>query len=78
VNITGNANGSDTANLYDNTGTNHLVAQGSTATLTTSVNTVAVTQFGKVNAFKTNGTTDTVHQQSVDFALQTVGSWTSV
>ncbi len=77
VNITGNANGSDTANLYDAAGTNALVAQGNKATLTTPVNTVGVTQFGKVNAFRQNGASDTVHQQSVDFALQTVGNWTS-
>ena len=75
LNITGNAD--DTANLYDSTGTNALVAQGNKATLSTSINTVAVTQFGKVNAFKTSGTTDTVHQQSIDFALQTIGNWTS-
>ena len=56
VNITGNANGSDTANLYDYAGSNALVAQGNKATLTTTVNTVAVTQFGKVNAFQTAGT----------------------
>ena len=78
VNATGNANGTDTANVYDYTGNNALVAQGNKATLTMPVTTVAVTQFGKVNAFQTVGTSDTVHQQSVDFALQTVGNWTSV
>ncbi len=77
INATGNANGSDTANLYDTTGANALVAQGNKATLTMPVNTVAVTQFGKVNAFQTVGTSDTVHQQSIDFALQTIGNWTS-
>jgi hypothetical protein len=78
VNATGNSNGTDTANVYDDTGSNALVAQGNNATLTTAVNTVSVTQFGKVNAFQTLGTNDTVHQQSIDFALQTVGNWTSV
>jgi hypothetical protein len=75
VNITGGS--SDTANLYDSTGTNVLVAQGNKATLTTPVNTVGVTQFGKVNAFQTAGTSDKAHQQSIDFALQTIGNWTS-
>jgi hypothetical protein len=78
VNATGNANGTDTANLYDYTGTNALVAQGNNATLTTGVNTVSATQFGKVNAYQTMGTSDTVHEQSVDFALQTIGNWKSV
>ena len=77
VNITGNSNGSDTAFVYDAAGTNTLVAQGNTATLTTPVNTVVVTQFGKVQAIKQSGTSDTVHQQSIDFALSTVGNWTS-
>jgi hypothetical protein len=77
VNITGAANDSDTANLYDTTGTNALVAQGNKATLTTPLSTVVVAQFGKVNAFQQNGTIGTVHQQAIDFALQTVGNWTS-
>ncbi len=76
VNITGNTN--DTANLYDAAGANTLVAQGNKATLTTPVNTVVVTQFAKVNATMQSGTSDTVHQQSIDFALSTVGNWTSV
>lgn len=78
LNVTGNVNGSDTANLNDAPGSNSLVAQGNTATLTTSVNTVTVTQFGKVNAFQNSGSNDTVHQQAIDFTLQTVGNWTSV
>ena len=78
VNITGNANGSDTANLYDSTGTNVLIAQGNKATLATAVSTAAVTQFGKVNAYDQNGTNDSVREQTIDFALQTVGNWTSV
>ncbi|HEV3343661.1 MAG TPA: hypothetical protein VG125_25035, partial [Pirellulales bacterium] len=75
TNVTGSPG--DTADLYDSTGTNALVAQGNKATLTTPVNTVGVAQFGKVNAFQQSGTTDTVHEQSVDFALQTIGNWTS-
>ena len=53
------------------------MAESNEATLTTSLNTVAVTQFGKVNAFQTLGSSDTVHQKSIDFALQTIGNWTS-
>lgn len=75
ITITGN--GSDTANLYDSPGVNTLVAIGNNATLTTPVNTVAVTRFSKVNAFQQSGTSDTVHQQTVDYALQTIGNWTS-
>ena len=55
-----------------------MVAQGNNATLTTPVNSVSVTQFGKVNAFQQNGSSDTVHQQAIDFALQTIGNWTTV
>ena len=75
VNVEGNSNGSDTAQLYDTAGTNALVAEGSNATLTTPVNTVSVTLFGKVNAYKQNGATDTLHEQSVDYALRAIGSW---
>jgi hypothetical protein len=78
VNITGNSNGSDTAYLYDAAGSNALVAEGNQATLTTPVNTVTVTQFGNVKAIQQSGTKDTVHQQSIDFALATMGNWTSV
>ena len=78
LNATGNANGSDTANLNDAPGSNALTGQGDETTLTTPVNTVVVTQFGKVNAFQQSGTSDTVHDQSIDYALQTVGNWMTV
>jgi hypothetical protein len=76
VNATGT--GSDTANLYDESGSNALVAQTTQATLTTSVNTVNVMQFGKVNAYQTAGNNNTVHEQALDFALSTVGNWTHI
>jgi len=76
VNIMGNADGSDTADLYDDAGANALVAEGNEATLTTALSTVAVTQFGTVNAIKQNGSSDTVHQAAIDFVLSALG-WTS-
>jgi hypothetical protein len=75
VNITGGS--TDTAQLYDSAGTNNLVAQASNATLTTAVNTVSVSGFGKVNAYQVNGSSNTVRESDVDFALQTIGNWTS-
>ncbi len=78
VSATDSAGGTDTADLYDATGTNALVGQGSKATLTTPISTVVVTSFGTVNAYQTAGTSDTVQQQSVDFTLATVGNWKSV
>ena len=78
IDITGSAAGTDTANLYDSPGSNSLSAAGNQATLVTPVNTVDVTQFGKVNAYQQSGSSDTVHEQSIDYALQTIGNWTSV
>ncbi len=77
VSATGSSNGSDTADLYDAAGSNSLAAQGNTATLTTQIGKAAVTSFSKVNAYQQNGSDDTVSEQAVDFALQTIGIWTS-
>ncbi len=77
ITVTGNEGTSDTADIYDAPGSNSLVAQGNSATLTTPASTFSVSQFGSVNAFQTQGSDDTVHQQSLDYALQTVGNWTS-
>jgi hypothetical protein len=83
INMTGKGNGTDTANLYDGTGTNSLVASGSTATIkrdignSTPSQTVAVTDVGKVTGFQTQGTGNTVHKAAIEFAFQKVGNWTS-
>ncbi len=69
--------GNDTATIYDAPGTNALSASGSTATLTTSLGSVTINKFGSVTAEKQNGIIDTVHQGVIDFALSTVGNWTS-
>src|SRR5258708_27796753 len=73
ISITGNSDGSDTANLYDASGANTLVVKGHEATLTTPVSTVAVRQIGKVNAIKQNGSPDTVHQAAIRFLLSALG-----
>jgi hypothetical protein len=69
--------GTDTATVYDASGNNALTASGSTATLTTSLGSVTINKFGSVTANKQNGTNDTVHEGEIDFALSTVGNWTS-
>ena len=66
------------ATIYDAPGNNALSASGSTATLTTSLGSVTINKFDSVTANKENGTNDTVHQAAIDFALKTVGNWTSV
>jgi len=70
--------GNDTATIYDSPGNNALSASGSTATLTTSLGSLTLNDFGSVTANKKNGTNDTVHQAAIDFTLATVGNWTSV
>jgi hypothetical protein len=78
VNITGNPDGSDTANLDDAPGSNALVVGGNKATLATQVSTVGVTQFSKVNAIRQNGASNTVRMAAaIDFVLSDPG-WTSV
>src|SRR6185437_5936333 len=52
----------DTANLNDAAGTNALDAEGETATLTTSLDTIRVTGFRSVIASQFLGDNDTVHQ----------------
>jgi hypothetical protein len=83
IDATGTA--TDTANLYDSLGTNALVAQTTNAKLTntaplaTAVNSVvSVSKFGAVNAYMTSGTSDTVSEQAIDFALKTIGNWTTI
>ena len=66
-----------TAEIYDAPGNNALTASNSTATHTTSLGSLAINKFGSVTANKQNGTNDTVHQAAIDFALSTVGNWTS-
>ncbi len=75
--VTGNHDGTDSATIYDAQGNNALTSSGSTATLTTSLGSLTINKFGSVTANKENGTNDTVHQSAIDFALQTVGNWTS-
>ena len=67
--------GNDLATIYDAPGNNALSANGSTATLTTSLGSLTINKFGSVTATDQNGTNDTVHEQSIDFALSTVGNW---
>ena len=69
--------GNDTADIYDTSGNNARNASGSTATLTTSLSGLTSNKFGSVTANKENGTNDTVHEGAIDFALSTVGNWTS-
>jgi hypothetical protein len=73
-----NGAGNDAASVYDAAGSNALVASGSTATLTTSIDTITVNKFGTVTAYQENGSSDTVHKAAIDFTLSTVGKWTSV
>ncbi len=78
VAVTGAGNGTDSASIYDAAGTNALVASGSTATLTTSIDTIAINKFGSVTAYQQNGSNDTVSKAAIDFTLSTIGNWTSV
>jgi hypothetical protein len=77
VTVTGNNDGTDAAYLYDSPGSNALVAAGSTATLTTANGTLTVSKFGQVTAEQQNGSNDTVSESAIDFALSTLGNWTS-
>ena len=75
--VTGNHDGTDSATIYDAPGNNALSASGSTATLTTALGSLSINKFGSVTANQENGTNDTVHEGAIDFALSTVGNWTS-
>ena len=75
--VTGKGNGSDSAAIYDAPGNNALTASGSSATLRTALGSLSINKFGSVTANKQNGTNDTVHEGAIDFALKTVGNWTS-
>ena len=68
-NPSGSPNAADTASLYDGPGSNALVASLGEVTLTTAVGgSVTLQQFGSVTAYQQNGTNDTVHEDSIDFA----------
>lgn len=85
--VTGASNHSDQAELDDSAGATALVAGGSTIALTFGQRSVSDTRpyrsvtvngFGQVTAKAVNGSGDTLHETSaLDFALSTVGSWTS-
>jgi hypothetical protein len=78
INATGAHNGTDTANLYDDAGTNTLTVGGSTARLQTAINAITVNDFGAVEAYQQSGTNNTViHQSAIDYALALEGSWTN-
>jgi hypothetical protein len=70
----------DTTNLYDSTGSNALVASGSTATFknSTSQLTLNLNSSSSVIACQQSGTNDTASVQATDFALRLLGNWTSV
>jgi hypothetical protein len=61
--------------LYDGAGSNTLTASGSTAKLATPSNSYSVTGFGTVIAEETSGSDDVKNVASIDFTLQTVGTW---
>lgn len=82
VSVTGHHDGTDAATLSDLGTTNVLVAQNSTATLSTpatgsAVQTIAVSQFGNVTATQQDGHLDTLDEGAIDYALTTVGTWSS-
>ena len=77
VTVTGANNGTDTASLYDGSGTNAITASGTNATLTNSVQIVSVNKFANVTAYDQTGSSDTVHKAAIDFTLATVGNWAS-
>jgi hypothetical protein len=70
--------GTDSADVDDSSGANALSATGATATLTAGGRCLTLNKFASVTANQTSGTGDTVQQGAIDFALSTVGSWTSV
>jgi hypothetical protein len=76
--LTGQGDGTDSATIEDSTGNNALVASGSTATLTTALGSLSIDKFGSVTANQQIGSHDTVHEDSIDFALQLEGNWTHV
>ena len=75
--VTGNHDGTDEATIYDAPGNNALTASNSTATLTTALGSLSINKFGSVTADQKNGSSDTIHEGAIDFALQTVGDWTN-
>ena len=74
--LTGNGDGTDSATIYDAPGNNALTASGNTATLTTSLGSLSINNFGSVTANKQNGSNDTVHEAAIDFVLTALG-WSS-
>ena len=73
--VTATGTSSDTAYLYDGSGSNTLTASGNNAKLSTPTNSYSVTGFGTVLAEQTSGTDDVKNVASIDFTLQTVGTW---
>ena len=72
------AGSNNSATLVDSAGNDSLTDGGDNATLTYPLGLVSATGFNSVRALHTGGN-DTEHQTSVlDFALQTVGNWTSI
>jgi hypothetical protein len=69
--------GGDMATLYDSPGTNALTAQGSQAVLANSQVTLTVNNYANVSAVQQTGNDDTKHIGAIDFALSTLGNWTS-
>jgi hypothetical protein len=75
--VTGAGDGTDTADIYDSPGNNALTASGNSATLATALGSLSIDKFGSLTANQFNSTHDTVHESAIDFALKTVGNWTS-
>jgi hypothetical protein len=49
IGVSGNHDGTDSATIYDSPGNNALTASGSTATLTTSLGSLTINEFGSVS-----------------------------
>ena len=75
--VTGKHDGTDMATVYDSEGNNVLNASGSSATLTTSLRSVTVNNFGSVSVSKSIGQLDTVLEAAIDYTLSTFGNWTN-
>jgi hypothetical protein len=75
--VTASGSSSGTAYLYDGSGSNTLTASGNAAKLVTPSNSYSLTGFGTVLAEQTLGTDDVKRIASIDFTLQTIGSWVS-
>lgn len=65
----------DTASLYDGSGTNTYFATGFGGSLVSGSITEAETGFGYVNIVQSLGTFDTATTKSLAFSLTKVGTW---